>query len=68
MRARTDRPGGILKVTGRKGWMLYVPVIMMFCVTLTALVQAIYGIYLKIANGGFVFMVDGLQLILHPFC
>ena len=53
-----------LKVTGRKGWMLYVPVIMMFCVTLTALVQAIYGIYLKIANGGFVFMVDGLQLIL----
>ena len=53
-----------LKVTGRKGWMLYVPVVMMFCVTLTALVQAIYGIYLKIANGGFVFMVDGLQLIL----
>ncbi len=53
-----------LKVTGRKGWMLYVPVFVMFAVTLTALVQAVYGIYGKLVNGGFVFMVDGLQLIL----
>jgi len=53
-----------LKVTGRKGWMLYVPVFVMFAVTLTALVQAVYGIYGKMVNGGFVFMVDGLQLIL----
>ena len=34
-----------LKVTGRKGWMLYVPVVVMFCVTITALLQAVYGIY-----------------------
>ena len=53
-----------LKVTGRKGWMLYIPVFVMFAVTLTALVQAVYGIYGKLLNGGFVFMVDGLQLIL----
>lgn len=53
-----------LKVTGRKGWMLYIPVFVMFAVTLTALVQAVYGIYGKFVNGGFVFMVDGLQLIL----
>lgn len=53
-----------LKVTGRKGWMLYVPVVVMFCVTITALLQAVYGIYQKMMHGGFVFMVDGLQLIL----
>lgn len=53
-----------LKVTGRKGWMLYVPVVVMFCVTITALLQAVYGIYQKLMYGGFVFMVDGLQLIL----
>lgn len=53
-----------LKVTGRKGLMLYIPMILMFIVTMTALIQAIYGIVKKIfVTGGFVFMVDGLQLV-----
>ena len=53
-----------LRTTGRKGYMLYVPMTFMFCVTMTALVMSIYGIYTKMLNGGFVFMIDGLQLIL----
>lgn len=53
-----------LKVTGRKGFMLYIPMVLMFIVTMTALVQAIYGIALKLfVTGGFVLMVDGLQLV-----
>ena len=53
-----------LKVTGRKGFMLYIPMILMFIVTMTALVQAIYGIVMKLfVTGGFVLMVDGLQLV-----
>lgn len=53
-----------LKVTGRKGFMLYIPMILMFIVTMTALVQAIYGIVMKLfVTGGFVLMVDGLQSV-----
>lgn len=53
-----------LKVTGRKGFMLYIPMVLMFIVTMTALVQAIYGIVMKLSvTGGFVLMVDGLQLV-----
>ena len=53
-----------LKVTGRKGFMLYIPMVLMFIVTMTALVQAIYGIIMKLfVTGGFVLMVDGLQLV-----
>ena len=53
-----------LKVTGRKGFMLYIPMVLMFIVTMTALVQAIYGIVMKLfLTGGFVLMVDGLQLV-----
>ena len=53
-----------LKVTGRKGFMLYIPMELMFIVTMTALVQAIYGIVMKLfVTGGFVLMVDGLQLV-----
>ena len=53
-----------LKVTGRKGFMLYIPMVLMFIVTMTALVQAIYGIGMKLfVTGGFVLMVDGLQLV-----
>lgn len=53
-----------LKVTGRKGFMLYIPMALMFIVTMTALVQAIYGIVMKLfVTGGFVLMVDGLQLV-----
>ena len=53
-----------LRTTGRKGWMLYVPMGFMLCVTMTALVMSLYGIFTKISNGSFVFMIDGLQLIL----
>lgn len=53
-----------LKVTGRKGFMLFIPMVLMFIVTMTALVQAIYGIVMKLfVTGGFVLMVDGLQLV-----
>ena len=53
-----------LKVTGRKGFMLYIPMVLMFVVTMTALVQAIYGIVMKLfVTGGFMIMTDGLQLV-----
>lgn len=53
-----------LKVTGRKGFMLYIPMVLMFIVTMTALVQAIYGIVMKLfVTGGFMIMTDGLQLV-----
>lgn len=52
-----------LKVTGRKGFMLYIPMVLMFIVTMTALVQAIYGIVMKLfVTGGFVLMVDGFTI------
>jgi carbon starvation protein len=53
-----------LKVTGRQGKMLYIPMGFMFVVTLTALFMSIYGIAKKIIyTGGFSFLTDGLQLI-----
>ncbi|MDM8157896.1 carbon starvation protein A [Amedibacillus dolichus] len=53
-----------LKVTGRKGFMLYVPMTLMLVVTMTSLGMSIYNICMKLfVNGGFVFMTDGLQLI-----
>ncbi|MBQ1335633.1 MAG: carbon starvation protein A, partial [Selenomonadaceae bacterium] len=53
-----------LRTTGRKGWMLYVPMTFMFIVTMTALVMSAYGIVTKLGTGNFVPMVDGLQLVL----
>ena len=53
-----------LKATGRKGYMLYIPMTIMFCVTMTALGMSVWRIFSTLANGTFVFMVDGLQLIL----
>ena len=53
-----------LKVTGRKGWMLYVPMVFMFLVTMSALVMSVWGIVGKLSAGSFVLMVDGLQLVL----
>ena len=53
-----------LKATGRKGWMLYVPMTIMFVVTMTALIQAVLRIFGQIQSGTFVFMVGGLQLII----
>ncbi|XOQ43331.1 MAG: Carbon starvation protein CstA (peptide/pyruvate transporter) [Clostridium sp.] len=52
-----------LKTTGREGWMLYVPMTMMLVVTMTALVMAVVNIFVKIGAGQFVFLTDGLQLI-----
>ncbi|HJI94078.1 MAG TPA: hypothetical protein OIM53_04955 [Sutterellaceae bacterium] len=56
--------GRFLKATGRKGWMLYVPMTIMFCVTMTALGMSVWRIFGTISAGTFVFMVDGLQLII----
>jgi carbon starvation protein len=54
-----------LLTTGRKGFMLYAPMCIMLIVTFTALIQAVIGIFTKIfVTGGFVFMIDGLQLII----
>lgn len=53
-----------LKTTGRTGWMLYVPMTFMFLVTMSALVLSVVGIVGKLSAGNFVFMVDGLQLVL----
>ena len=53
-----------LKVTGRKGFMLYFPMCAMLIVTMSSLGLSIYNICMKLfVNGGFVFLTDGLQLI-----
>ena len=53
-----------LKVTGREGKMLYIPMIFMFSATMLALLMSIYGIVKKVLyTGGFSFLTDGLQLI-----
>lgn len=53
-----------LKVTGRKGFMLYAPMGIMFVVTFTALIQSSVNLFKKLFAGNFVFLVDGLQLIM----
>ena len=54
-----------LKVTGREGRMLYIPMCFMFCATVIALLMSIYGIVKKfMTTGGFSFLTDGLQLIM----
>lgn len=53
-----------LQSTGRKGWMLYIPMTIMFIVTMTALVMNVVKNLTALANGTFVFMINGLQLIL----
>jgi carbon starvation protein len=52
-----------LKSTGKKSWMLYGPMTFMFVVTMTALLQSVYKIFLAWQNGTFTFLVQGLQLI-----
>lgn len=53
-----------LKVTGRKGWMLYVPMVLMLICTMTSLGLSIYNNALKLfVTNNFVFLTDGLQLI-----
>ena len=53
-----------LKATNRKNWMLYVPMIFMFIVTMTALALKVIAIYGNYTAGKFVPMVDGLQLVM----
>ena len=52
-----------LKSTGRKGWMLYAPMTIMFAVTMTALVQAVIRIIGAWMDGTFVRMIHGLQFV-----
>ena len=52
-----------LKSTGRKGWMLYAPMTIMFAVTMTALVQAVVRIIGAWMDGTFVWMIHGLQFV-----
>lgn len=52
-----------LKSTGRKGWMLYAPMTIMFIVTMTALVSQIIKIVKAAMDGTFVMMVHGLQFV-----
>lgn len=52
-----------LKSTGRKGWMLYAPMTIMFVVTMTALVQAVIRIARAWMDGSFQWMIHGLQFV-----
>lgn len=53
-----------LKVTGREGRMLYIPMAFMLLATMVALLMSIYGIVKKVLyTGGFSFLTDGMQLI-----
>lgn len=53
-----------LKVTGRENRTLFPPLIIMLCVTFTALVQRTIGLVKAFNAGTAVFMVEGLQLII----
>lgn len=53
-----------LKVTGRKGFMLWAPMVIMLVVTFTSLITATINLCKKLfVTGNFVFLTDGLQLI-----
>lgn len=56
-----------LKATGRKHAMIYIPMIVMFCVTATAIVMNIRTNILAFASGNATFLVNGLQLIIAAF-
>lgn len=53
-----------LKVTGRKNRTLFPPLIIMLCVTFTALVERTIGLVKAYSVGSAVFLVEGLQLII----
>jgi hypothetical protein len=53
-----------LKVTGRKNRTLFPPLIIMLCVTFTALVERTIGLVKAYNAGSAVFLVEGLQLII----
>ncbi|MBM6755087.1 carbon starvation protein A [Collinsella tanakaei] len=52
------------KCTGRRGWMLYVPVVFLLCCTFTSLVQSTIGcVNALAASGAAVIATSGLQLV-----
>ena len=53
-----------MKVTGRNNKMLFPPLIIMLCVTFTALVQRLIALVQAVAAGSATFWVEGLQLII----
>ena len=53
-----------MKVTGRSNKMLFAPLIIMLCVTGTALVERTIGLVKAYAAGYATFLVEGLQLII----
>ena len=53
-----------LKVTGRSNKMLFPPLVIMLCVTFTALVQRLIALIKAYQTGSAAFLVEGLQLIL----
>ena len=53
-----------LKVTGRNNKMLFPPLVIMLCVTFTALVERLIGLVQAIQAGSATFMLEGLQLII----
>ena len=53
-----------LKVTGRSNKMLFPPLVIMLCVTFTALVQRLIALVQAVAAGSASFWVEGLQLII----
>ena len=53
-----------LKVTGRSNKMLFPPLVIMLCVTGTALVQRTIALAKAYAAGSATFLVEGLQLII----
>ncbi len=53
-----------LKVTGRNNKMLFPPLVIMLCVTFTALVQRLIALVKAIQAGSATFLLEGLQLII----
>ena len=53
-----------MKVTGRKNRMLFPPLIIMLCVTFTALVERLIALIKAIQAGSATFLVEGLQVII----
>ena len=53
-----------LRVTGRENRTLLVPLVVMLCVTFTALVERFIALVQAYVNGSATFMVEGLQLII----
>lgn len=56
-----------LKATGRKNKMLFVPIVFMFAVTLSAIFLNVKGNVTAYMNGTAVFLVNGMQLIVAVF-